>query len=114
MGGWNNVNAGGGAGAGLATEATLLLVQAAVDSIETILTGNVRTHVTVRTSALGTVPVGTIRGSVLNVGDANGSWNGIALDAGVGVPFGTMGEGDTYAVIPYDASGTTFIVEYSI
>lgn len=112
MGGWINVSGGGGGGGG-ATEATQLQVLAAVDAIEAILTGVVLSHVTVRATGAGSVPAGAIRGSMLNVGSASGSWNGITVEAGVSIPFGNGGEDDEYGAIPYDATGTTFIIEYT-
>ena len=110
MGGWNQVDPSV-APAGGATEATQLLVEAHLDAIETILTGVVLSHITVSASGAGSVAAGAKRGSMLNVGSAAGTWNGISVPAGVGIPFGNGGEDDEYGVISYDATGTTFIIE---
>jgi hypothetical protein len=90
----------------LATEATLL-------AIDTKLTPQLRTHNTVSTSGVGSVPAGSLRGSVLNVGSAAGVWNGASLPAGVAIPWDSVGNRDTYGAINFDATGTTFIIEYT-
>lgn len=90
----------------LATEATQ-------GAIKGYLTPATRTHNTINTSTTGNVPLGTFRGSVFNIGDAPGVWNGISLPAGVSIPWGEVGIRDTYGLIPYDATGTIFIIEYT-
>lgn len=45
---------------------------------------------------------------------AGGVWNGISLPTGVGVPWEEVGNRDTYAAIDYDATGTTFLIEYTM
>jgi PKD repeat protein len=92
--------------ANAATEATLL-------AVDTKLTPQLRTHNTVSTSTLGSVPAGSLRGSVLNVGSAAGVWNGASLPAGVAIPWDSVGNRDTYGAINFDATGTTFIIEYT-
>ena len=72
-----------------------------------------RTHNTIISSTTGTVPAGTIRGSIMNIGSANGVWNGITLPAGVSVPWGEVAIRDTYNAINFDATGTTFLIEYT-
>jgi len=89
-----------------ATETTLTAIQV-------LLTGATRTHNTVVSSGAGSVPVGSVRGSVLNTGNASGTWNGVSLPAGVGVPWGAADNNDTYNTIAYDATGTTFVIEYT-
>jgi hypothetical protein len=91
---------------GAATQSTLA-------SVDTRLTPQSRTHNTISTSTTGSVPALSLRGSVLNVGSAAGIWNGISLPAGVSIPWETVGNRDTYAAIPYNATGTTFIIEYT-
>lgn len=95
---------------GAATETTLA-------AINTKLTPVVRTHNTVLATtgptAIGSVPAGSLRGSVLNAGSAAGTWNGISLPAGVSIPWDAVGPKDTYGAIAYDATGTTFIIEYT-
>ena len=80
----------------------------------TQLTPALRTHNTVVATGAGSIPVGSIRGSVFNVGSAAGVWNGISLPTGVGVPWEEVGNRDTYAAIGYDATGTTFLIEYTM
>lgn len=97
----------------LATEATLLDVETAIDTVNTNLSPAVRAHNTVSATGAGSVPAGSLRGSILNFGDAAGTWNGISLPAGVSLPWGEVGNRDTYGAINYDATGTTFIIEYT-
>jgi len=72
-----------------------------------------RTHNTVIAVGAGVVPKGTLRGSVLNQGNVDGVWNGINLPAGVSVPWGDIVLRDRYNAIQYDATGTTFVIEYT-
>jgi hypothetical protein len=87
--------------------------EATVTSIDTRLTPAVRTHNTVSSSGAGSVPAGSMSGSVLNAGNAAGTWNGISIPAGVSIPWGPIGNRDTYGAIAYDGSGTTLIIEYT-
>lgn len=89
-----------------ATETTLA-------AVNTKLTPTTRTHNTVSATGAGSVPAGSLRGSVLNVGSAAGTWNGISLPAGVAIPWDAVGPRDTYGAIAYNATGTTFIIEYT-
>jgi hypothetical protein len=76
-----------------------------------------RTHNTVSTVVAGNIPAGTLRGSVLNFGDEEGTWNGIDIPAGVTIPWGYISNSDPYQIINYDptgpGAGTTFIIEYT-
>lgn len=72
-----------------------------------------RVHNTVSATGVGSVPAGSMRGSVINVGNAAGTWNGISLPAGVSIPWDAIANRDTYGTISYDATGTTFIIEYT-
>lgn len=114
---WNITNITGTVSlpTGAATEATLATKasETTVASIDTRLTPQVRTHNTISTTTSGTVSAGSIRGSVINAGNAAGSWNGISLPAGVSIPWDAVGNRDTYGAISYDATGTTFIIEYT-
>lgn len=77
--------------------------------------GSTRTLNTVSTSAVGKVPAGTYRGSVLNVGVNSGTFNGTALLPGVGLSWDEV-KSDLYEEIDYDptaSGGTTFIIEYT-
>jgi hypothetical protein len=92
-------------------------IKVATEGIEDDLEAAVRTHNTVSTLALGSVPAGSIRGSVINIGDEDGTWNGIIIPAGVSIPWGDVANRDTYGAIAYDptlgGAGTTFIIEYT-
>ncbi len=90
----------------LATETTL-------SAVNTKLTPAARTHNYVNSSGVGTVPAGSLRGSVLNSGNAAGVWNGGSIPAGISIPWGDIFSRDTYGVIAFDASGTTFLIEYT-
>ena len=72
-----------------------------------------RIHHTVSATGAGSVPAGSMRGSVLNAGNSAGTWNGISLPAGVSIPWDAIGNRDTYGAISYNATGTTFIIEYT-
>lgn len=105
---------------GAATEATLLTIDADTGniatnttSINTALTPATRTHNTVSATGAGSISAGSICGSVINAGSAAGTWNGISLPAGISIPWAQIGNRDTYGVINYDATGTTFIIEYT-
>jgi hypothetical protein len=87
-------------------EATQLLIKNLLTAQTT------RVHNTVSATGSGTVPA-SIRGSVINVGNAAGTWNGISLPAGVSIPWDSVGNRDTYSAISYNATGTTFIIEYT-
>ena len=93
----------------IATEATLALIKAKTD----LLAPAVRTHNTDIEIGAGSVAAGSIRGSVLNNGAAAGVWNGISIPAGVSIPWGDVGSRDTYAAIAFNATGTSFIIEYT-
>lgn len=94
-------------------DSTLTNVDTNVTTIEGYLAPVTRTHNTVSTSTLGLVPFGSLRGSVMNVGSTAGTWNGISIPAGVTIPWGSTGVTDPYNQIVYDATGTTFIIEYT-
>lgn len=94
-------------------ETELLDQGTTLDNVETLLTATTRTHNTVSTSTTGSVASGSMRGSVMNVGASAGTWNGISIPAGVTIPWGPIGNRDTYGAISYDATGTTFIIEYT-
>lgn len=92
-------------------------IKVATEGIDTNLDAAVRTHNTVSTAASGSVPAGSIRGSVINIGDEDGTWNGTIIPAGVSIPWGDVANRDTYGAIAYDptlgGAGTTFIIEYT-
>jgi hypothetical protein len=82
-------------------------------NIDTTLTPATRTHNTVSATGAGNVPAGSMCGSVINIGGSAGTWNGISLPAGISIPWTQIGPRDTYGAIAYDATGTTFIIEYT-
>jgi len=88
-----------------------------LDSIDTNIAAATRTHNTINTAIAGSVSLGSIAGSVLNVGDEDGTWNGTVIPAGVSIPWGHVANRDTYSAIAYDpttpGTGTTFIIEYT-
>jgi hypothetical protein len=99
----------GGAAAGLATEITLSLIEGYL-APQTLTPVNL----TVVGGPAASIPIGTRRGSVLNFGAAAGVWNGDAIPPGLRLPWGVVGDNETYVAIPYDATGTTFIIEYTV
>lgn len=116
----NNISGAISLPTGAATETTLALVNSntvlgniTLNGIDTKLAAAARTHNTVSATGAGSVPAGSMCGSVLNVGSAAGTWNGISLPAGVSIPWAQIANRDTYGVINYDATGTTFIIEYT-
>lgn len=79
--------------------------------VDTLTVKQAITHNVVSTST-GSVPV-NIGGSVMNTGDANGTWNGIILKPGISISWGSDGNNE-YGVILFDATGTEFLIEYSV
>ena len=59
----------------------------------------------------GTVPT-NVGGSVMNTGDANGTWNGIILKPGISISWGSDGN-NVFDAVVFDATGTEFLIEYS-
>lgn len=59
----------------------------------------------------GTVPT-NVGGSVMNTGDANGTWNGIVLKPGISISWGSDGN-NVFDAVVFDATGTEFLIEYS-
>lgn len=98
---------------GVALDATLNSVVTNTASIDSRLTPATRTHNTVSATGAGSVPAGSMCGSVINIGEVAGTWNGIPLPAGVSIPWTQIANRDTYGSIAYDATGTTFIIEYT-
>ena len=72
-----------------------------------------RTHNVVTATGIGSVPANSLRGSVMNVGNTAGIWNGQSIPAGVTIPWGAVGMRDFYGIMNYDATGTTFVIEYT-
>jgi hypothetical protein len=79
-------------------------------------TGSDRIHTTLSTVIAGTIPAGTVGGSVINIGNEDGTWNSTTLPPGVSIPWREI-VGDSYTAISYDptgpGTGTTFLIEYS-
>jgi hypothetical protein len=61
----------------------------------------------------GSVPDGTYGFSIANVGTAAGTVNGQSLPAGVTINF-DPGVNNVIGGLPYDATGTTFLITYII
>lgn len=99
------------------TNSLLTIIDGVLDNIEVLLTPAVRTHNTVLATLPGFIPAGSISGSVFNSGNQPAGWNGIIIPAGVTIPWGPVGNRDTYGVINYDPTisgpGTTLIIEYT-
>ena len=91
---------------GLATETTLL-------SIDSNLAPATVIHNTVLASAVGFIPVNSLRGSVINIGSAPGIWNGVGIPPGITIPWGSVGVRDLYNQIDYNATGTILLIEYT-
>jgi len=69
------------------------------------------TNVVIATG-VGSVPAGSLRGSIYNLGPGTAVWKGATIPAGVGVPWGSANNNDTFVAHAYDASGTTLVIEY--
>jgi uncharacterized coiled-coil protein SlyX len=95
------------------TNALLATIGTTLLNINTNLTPASRTHNYASSTGVGTVPAGSLCGSVLNVGNSAGTWNLVSLPAGVSLEWSAVGTRDTYGAIPYDATGTQFIIEYT-
>jgi hypothetical protein len=90
---------------GLATETT----RAAVD---TKLTAAARTPNILTDIGVGSTPTGVYSFSIANVGTAAGLVNGQSVPAGVTLNFDGGSLNNTLNSLPYDASGTTFIITW--
>lgn len=62
-------------------------------------------------TSTGTVPT-NVGGSVMNTGDANGTWNGIVLKPGISISWGSDGN-NVFDAVVFNATGTEFLIEYS-
>jgi hypothetical protein len=70
-----------------------------------------RTSVVVYDTLPSSVPNGTYGFSIANVGTAAGTVNGQTLDAGVTINF-DPGVNNTIVGLPYDPTGTSFLITY--
>ena len=70
-----------------------------------------RTPVVVYDTLPGSVPNGTYGFSIANVGTAAGTVDGKSLPAGVTINF-DPGVNNTIKGLPYDATGTRFLITY--
>jgi hypothetical protein len=61
----------------------------------------------------GSIPDGTYGFSIANVGAAAGTVDGYTLPAGVTINF-DPGVNNTIASLPYDATGTTFLITFIV
>ena len=66
-------------------------------------------------STAGLIPAGTIGGSIMNVGEEDGIFDGITIPPGVTISWGGVGMRDTYDEMPYDPTvgGTEFLIVYT-
>lgn len=76
-----------------------------------LLTPKQATSYNIVVTGSGTVPT-NIGGSVMNTGDANGTWNGVVLKSGISISWGGDGN-NVFDAIAYNATGTEFLIEYS-
>ena len=72
-----------------------------------------RTPVIIYETLPGSIPSGTYSFSIANVGATAGLVNGQTLDAGVTINF-DPGVNNTLAGLPYDPSGTRFLITYIV
>ena len=94
-------------------DGTAHVVVGPLQGVNQVLYPDVRTHNYLNVTAGGTVPAGSIRGSVMNVGTADGTWMGSVIPAGVSVPWGDVAVRDTYGALTYDGTGTNLVIEYT-
>lgn len=97
---------GGGAGS-ISHIDTSVLVQQLID----VMTPKQAIIHNILSTSTGTVPT-NVGGSVMNTGDANGTWNGIVLKPGISISWGSDGN-NVFDAVVFDATGTEFLIEYS-
>jgi hypothetical protein len=104
---WTNT-AGGGGGAGLATEVTQVLVKDAVEAIKADLDATVRTAGLLVVSGVAntTVAAGARSVTFSNQGPTAATVAGGVLDAGESITFNAGAENDTLAAIAYISIAT--------
>lgn len=89
------------------TSAVLNLILAEVTGVQ-------RTFNLIRAVAAGSIPAGTITGSVFNAGTTDGVLAGAAIKPGESIPIPALGKNETYGAIAYTASATAeLIIQYS-
>ena len=72
-----------------------------------------RTPVIIYETLPGSIPDGTYGFSIANVGATAGTVNGQILDAGISISF-DPGVNNTLVGLPYDPSGTRFLITYML
>lgn len=93
----------------LAQESTLNSVKINTDP-------NARKYETLRPTGSATITDKIYRGSVANVGLNNGTFDGTVIKPGEVLPIDPGGGTNNYfaaGTVPYDATGTEFLIEYS-
>lgn len=90
---------------GAATEVTLA-------AVNTKLTSAARTPNILTDVGVGLTPTGIYSFSIANVGTAAGLVNGQSVPAGVTINFDAGALNNTLNSLPYNASGTTFIITW--
>ena len=87
----------------------ILLALAAID---TKLKPNLRTPKIISSSTTGATIAGWYSFSIANVGSAAGLVDGVSIPAGTTINFDAGVLNNTLGSLPYDATGTTFIITY--
>lgn len=90
---------------GLSTETTLA-------SVDTKLTAAARTPNILRDGGIGTTPGGVYSFSIANVGTVDGTVDGQSIPPGVTINFDGGSLNNTLASLPYDATGTAFLITW--
>jgi hypothetical protein len=90
---------------GLATETTLA-------SVDTKLTAASRTPNILRDGGIGSTPGGVYSFSIANVGTVDGTVDGQGIPPGVTINFDGGSLNNTLSSLPYDATGTVFIITW--
>lgn len=87
-------------------------VNISVDEVEELLqgiNGSVETPEYILTSGAGNISAGKFTVNVRNIGNVNGTFLGVNLPPGIGLPFEAK-IGNTLGAFTYDATGTTFVI----
>ena len=97
---------------GVAKENTQLQVEVNTGN----LNSQARTQTKINTSTAGLIPSGTLNGTLMNIGEEDGLFDGVVVPPGVAISWGGVGMRDTYSEMPYDPTtgGTSFLIEYTV
>jgi hypothetical protein len=86
-------------------------LQGIIDILNKGVPSQVRLPIIINDSLTGLIPDGTYGFSIANVGAAAGTVDGKSLPAGVTINF-DPGVNNTISGLPYDATGTVFLITY--